>query len=106
MYRPIELAEPDCDLNRFIWRPNSLNSIGDYHNNYYDKSHFWRVCFANMCIIQKALNLAHEFLPAAEAVQQSCYVDNGLTGADDLEGAIELQRELQGLFSKGGFLLS
>ena len=35
----------------------------------------------------------------------SFYVDDGLTGADSVKGAIELQRQLQDLFSKGGFLL-
>ena len=35
----------------------------------------------------------------------SFYVDDGLTGADSVPEAIELQRQLQDLFNKGGFLL-
>ena len=38
-------------------------------------------------------------------VQKSLYVDDGLTGASSVSGAIELQKELQELFNKGGFLL-
>lgn len=33
------------------------------------------------------------------------YVDDGLTGADSVEEAIELQAQLQNLFSQAGFLL-
>ena len=35
----------------------------------------------------------------------SFYVDDGLTGADSVEEAVELQKQLQDLFSQGGFLL-
>ena len=39
------------------------------------------------------------------AVNRSFYVDDGLMGADSIEEAIELQGQLQDLFSRGGFLL-
>ncbi len=42
---------------------------------------------------------------AAKAIQDSFYVDDGLTGADSVEEALELHHQLQDLFSKGGFLL-
>ena len=105
MYRAIELVESDRDLYRFIWRPSPSCTLKDYRMT--------RVTFgvsassfvANMCVRQNAINLAHEFPLAAKAVEQSFYIDDGLTGADDLETAIKLQEELQGLFSRGGFLL-
>ena len=40
-----------------------------------------------------------------DAVNRAFYVDDGLTGADSTKEAIELQRQLQDLFSHGGFLL-
>ena len=60
---------------------------------------------ANMCIKQNAANLVKEFPLAAAAVEESFYVDDGLTGADNIETAVRLQKELQQLFAKGGFLL-
>ena len=42
---------------------------------------------------------------AAKTVETSFYVDDCLTGADDVETAIILQRELCDLFIRGGFLL-
>ncbi len=46
-----------------------------------------------------------EYPQAAEAVKTSFYVDDGLTGADSGDQAIQLQGQLQELFMKGGFLL-
>ena len=50
---------------------------------------------ANMCVKQNALNHALTHPHAAKVVETSFYVDDALTGADSLEKAIELQRELQ-----------
>ena len=38
-------------------------------------------------------------------MEESFYIDDGLTGADNVETAARLQKELQQLFVKGGFLL-
>ena len=103
MYRAIKLAEPDCDLHRFVWRTNPQETLQDYRMT--------RVTFgiaasslaAKMSIKQNALDFAHEFPLAAKSVDESFYVDDCLTGADTVEEAIELQ--LQSLFSKGDFLL-
>ena len=60
---------------------------------------------ANMSVKQNALDLAQKYPQAAAAVEMSFYVDDGLTGANSIEEAVDLQRQLQDLFSKGGFLL-
>ena len=105
MYRAIELAEPDHDLHRFVWKTNPQETLQDYRMT--------RVTFgiaassfaANMSIKQNALDFAHMFPLAAKAVDELFYVDDCLTGADTVEAAIQLQTQLQSLFSKGDFLL-
>ena len=63
-------------------------------------------CFAaNMAIKHNALELQDKYPQAANAVCTSFYVDDCLTGADNIESAITLQRQLQDLFTCGGFLL-
>jgi transposase InsO family protein len=63
-------------------------------------------CFAaNMAVKQNAIELAHKYPLAAEAVLKSFYVDDGLAGAKDIKSAITLQRQLQDLFTHGGFML-
>ena len=47
---------------------------------------------ANMCIKQNALNHAHEFILAVKSIKESFYVDDGLTGADNIQSAVELQK--------------
>ena len=60
---------------------------------------------ANMCIKQNAQDLALEYPQAAKAVEDCFYVDDCLTGADTLQDAIELRRQLQELFIQGDFIL-
>ena len=59
---------------------------------------------ANMSVKQNALDFAMDYPLAVDAVNRAFYVDDGLTGPDSTEEAIELQRQLQDLFSHGGFL--
>ena len=58
-----------------------------------------------MCVKQNAMDFATKYPLAAKAVEESFYVDDCLTGADNVEMAIKLQQELQCLLSHGGFLL-
>ena len=60
---------------------------------------------ANMAVKQNATDLALEFPSAAKAVDQSFYVDDGLKGIDSVEEAVELQKEFQMMFERGGFTL-
>ena len=54
---------------------------------------------ANMCVKQNAVNHAPTHPHASRVVETSFYVDDALTGADSTEKSIELQMELQDLFS-------
>ncbi len=47
---------------------------------------------------------AIEYPLAAAVVEESFYVDDCLTGADDMETAIMMHKQLQGLFAHGGFV--
>ncbi len=105
MYRAVHLAKTDKDFHRFVWRSNPEEPLLDYRMT--------RVSFgvsassfaANMPIKQNALELAEQYPLAAEAVKEGFYVDDGLTGATTVEEAVELQKQLQELFSKRGFQL-
>ena len=105
MYRAVLLAPSDRDLHRFVWRSSPSQTLQDYRMT--------RITFgvsassfaANMSVKQNALDFAMEYPLAVKAVEESFYVDDGLTGADSVDGAIKLQGELQDLFERGGFLL-
>ena len=52
-----------------------------------------------MCVKQNAVDYASVYPLAAKAVENSFYVDDGLTGADSIEGATA------SFFNKGKFML-
>ena len=105
MYRAVELTVEDKDLHRFVWRSKSTDPIKDYRMT--------RVTFgvsassfaANMSVRQNAIDSAHKYPLAAKVVEDSFYVDDCLTGANDVESVITLFHQLQNLFQCGGFLL-
>ena len=105
MYRAVCLTAEERDYHRFVWRKELSDLLVDYRMT--------RVTFgvssssftANMCVVQNAMDYGHDYPLAASAVHNSFYVDDGLTGADTVRQAMELQTQLQRLFSKAGFLL-
>ena len=105
MYRAIELTKNDRDLHRFVWRSSQGDMLKDYRMT--------RITFgvsassfaANMSVKQNAIDHAHDYPIATKAVEESFYVDDALTGADNIEEAICLQKQLQDLLSCGKFLL-
>ncbi len=105
MYRAITLTESDRNLHRFIWRSSPSGPLKDYRMTRLTFGVSASSFIANMCVKQNALDHVLEFPLAAKAVEESFYVDDGLTGADSIEQAIELHHQLQALFAKGGFLL-
>ena len=82
MYQAVELLPTDRDLHHFVWRNNPQD----------------------MAVKQNAFDYAMKYYLAAKGVDTSFYVDE-LTGADSVQEAIELQRQLQDLFTEGGFFL-
>ena len=105
MYRAIELDGADSDLHRFVWRSRPEDTLQDYRMTRVTFG-ISASCFAaNMAVKQNAIDFAQEFPLAARAVEKSFYVDDCLTGADDIKTAASLLSQLQGLFARGDFLL-
>lgn len=100
-----QLAESDQDLHRFVWRKDPAEPLQDYRMT--------RITFgvsassfaANMAVKRNAQEHVLQYPKAAVAVDDSFYGDDGLTGADSVDEAIELQVQLQNLFLQRGFLL-
>ena len=105
MYRAIELAPDDRDLHRFVWRSDPAEPLKDFRMTRLTFGVSASSFAANMSLRQNALDLAHEFPLASKVVEDNFYVDDCLTGADSIEGAIFLHDELCDLFKRGGFLL-
>ena len=105
MYRAVLLVPSDRDLHRFVWRSDPSHTLKDYRMTRLTFGVNASSFVANMSVKQNARDHALEFPLAAKVVDDSFYVDDGLTGADSVEGAVKLQNQLQDLFGKGGFVL-
>ena len=105
IYCAVELIESDRDYHRFMWRYNPNQPLQDYHMTHVTFGVSASPFAANMAMQQNAIDHINKFSLAAEAVLTSFYVDDGLTGADSIDEAISLQKQLQNLFAKGRFLL-
>ena len=105
MYRAIELAPEDKDLHRFVWRSKPADQLREYRMTRVTFGVCASSFIANMSVKQNALDFECRFPLAARVVQDSIYVDDCLTGADDAKGAISLYHQLLNLFHHGGFLL-
>ena len=93
MFREVCLAESDRDLHRFL------------HENSYGEILDWRLCHvtygitsspfpASQVLLQTAEDHKDQYPDAAAIVQKSFYVDDCLTGADDLDVAKQLRSDL------------
>ena len=91
MYRAIQLANMDKDLHRFVWRQSPNELLKDYRMTRATFGVSSSVFVANMAVKQNALDYAEEFPMALQAVQESFYVDDCLSGADSVEEAVQLQ---------------
>ena len=74
IYRAVELAEPDGDFHRFVWRPNPKDVLGD-------RRMMWVTfgvsasCFAaNMVVKQIAIDFVDYYPMAAKVVETSLYI--------------------------------
>ena len=56
-----------------------------------------------MSVKHNLIDLVHEFPLSAKMAEQSFYVDDGPMGADSIERAIDLRKEVQSLFLKTDF---
>ena len=105
MYRAVLLPKNERNLHRIVWRTRPNEVLRDYRMTRTTFGVSSSSFAANMAVKQNAIDYATEYPLAASAVHTSFYVDDGLCGADSSERAIELQVQLQELFSREGFLL-
>ncbi len=105
MYRAVELSTEDKDFHRFVWRSSPGDVLKDFRMTRLTFGVSASSFAANMSVKQNALDHADEYPLAVKAVEESFYVDDALTGANSREEAVQLQNQLQELFSRGGFVL-
>ena len=104
MYRAVLLPQNQRDLHRFVWRRALSDVLTDYRMTRLTFGVSASSFAANMAVIQNAVEHRDVYARPAAVVYTPFYVDDGLTAANSVSEAADLERELQELFARGGFL--
>ncbi|CAB4005139.1 Hypothetical predicted protein [Paramuricea clavata] len=107
MFLQIKLAEKDRDVHRYVWRDMQIDGSPTIYR-------MTRVAFGVNCspflaiatVQNHAERFMLEFPEAAKRVMDDMYVGDCLTGADDKEEAVKLQKELTELMHRAAFNLT
>ncbi|XP_071574578.1 uncharacterized protein [Temnothorax nylanderi] len=104
MYRQILVAKPDRIFQRILWRRSPSERVMLCELNTVTYGQAGAVFLAISCLRQLAAE-ARDLPLAAKALEEETYMDDVQTGADTLEKAIEMQRQLSELLARGQFYL-
>ena len=103
MFREVLLSQPDRQLHRFLWRPQPDQTLETYCMN--------RVTFGvrpSPYLAVRALQQTAEDFSTPDSICyqhifDSIYVDDLLAGAEDIDSAVSLYKDLRALLLKAGF---
>ncbi|XP_055908989.1 uncharacterized protein LOC129943507 [Eupeodes corollae] len=105
MFRQILIHEDDRKYQMIVWR-NEPNEILKYYIlNTVTYGTSSAPFLATRCIVQLAEEEKAQFPKAAHAVLNGVYVDNFMTGANDLSEANKLKKDIISILAKGQFEL-
>lgn len=105
MYRQISIHAADYDLQRIVWRKSPQEEMGHYHLTTVTYGTAPASFLATRCLAQVASENSQDFPRAAEIIRADFYVDDLLTGGDNLKETVELQRQIIEILDKYGFSL-
>ncbi|UYV60400.1 hypothetical protein LAZ67_1001040 [Cordylochernes scorpioides] len=103
MYRQILIHPDDSDYQRVLWRDSPSDAIQEYK--------LTTITYGTACAPYLAIRTLHQLADdeamnypvASEIVKRDFYVDDLLTGADTVEEAQVLIRQIIALLAEGGF---
>jgi hypothetical protein len=105
MYRQIRVHPKDYDLQRVPWRRSSDEPLRQYQLVTVTYGTTPATFLATRCLNQLASEEASSYPLAAEVISRDMYVDDLVTGSNDLLETRKLQEEIIHILKKGGFAL-
>lgn len=95
MYRQVKIVPEQYDLQRIFWREQKTEPIKEYAITRV----IYGMASAPFCavraMIEGAEAMKNEFPRAVRAIKNDFYVDDGITGDDDVEKAIKLAKDMK-----------
>ncbi|XP_058449243.1 uncharacterized protein LOC131429209 [Malaya genurostris] len=105
MYRQILVHPEDRPLQQILWRQNESEAIKPYYLNTVTYGTSCAPFLATRTLNQLAEDDGDDFPLATPVVKRDFYVDDLLTGSDNLETLVKTGQQLIELLNKGGFFL-
>lgn len=105
MYLQVQVDERDIEYQRIVWRDHPSDPIADYALTRLTFGTSSAPFLAIRAVTQLAETHRDKYPEAAEVILKDAYVDDVLSGGDDVETAKRLQREVANIMKAGGFEL-
>lgn len=105
MYLQVKVDQRDIDMQRILWRADPTKPIEDFALNRLTLGTSCAPFIAIRAVHQLAEDEKSKYPDAATVMINDSYVDDVISGGDDLPIVQKLQRELSHMMSAGGFEL-
>ncbi|XP_055632402.1 uncharacterized protein LOC129772899 [Toxorhynchites rutilus septentrionalis] len=105
MFRQIIMDENDMSFQSILWRTNTEEEIGTYELSTVTYGTKPAPFLATRTLKQLAVDEQTNFPQAAKVINTDVYMDDVLTGTNDVNEAVVLRGQLDALLKSGGFRL-
>ncbi|XP_062538515.1 uncharacterized protein LOC134206800 [Armigeres subalbatus] len=105
MYRMIAVSSPDQKLQRIVWTGKADQDIRTFQLTTVTYGTASAPYLATRCLMQLAEEGKETHPTAAAVLKQNFYVDDMLSGVDDIEEGKQFVEEMVDLMQSGGFTL-
>ncbi|XP_058840879.1 uncharacterized protein LOC131696352 [Topomyia yanbarensis] len=102
MYRQIEVHPADQSLQRILWRVNPTDPLETYELRTITYGTASAPYLATRTLQKLAQEEGDLYSVAAEAIIEDFYVDDLLSGADDVQAAIQKRRQISAMLDSAG----
>ncbi|XP_062557644.1 uncharacterized protein LOC134222513 [Armigeres subalbatus] len=105
MFRQVIVRPEDRPLQCILWRNSPSENVRTYELNTVTYGTKPAPFLATRALQQLAVDEEGRFPLAARATMEDTYMDDVITGANDVETATQMQIQLNAMLSRGGFQL-
>ncbi|XP_049294153.1 uncharacterized protein LOC125769462 [Anopheles funestus] len=103
MYRQIKVVPAHSCFQRIFWRTDPALPLRVLELTTVTYGTACAPFLATRCLLQLSYDEAMRFPRAAKIIREDCYVDDILSGANNVSEALECQSELLGILNSAGF---
>lgn len=105
MYRCVYINKHERDLQRVVWRFNPADPLLDYKLNTVTYGTAPASFLATRCLKQLAIENSIQCPNASRSIASDFYMDDWLSGANDVSAALKLINEVDPILRGAGFIL-